>query len=69
MMKLSLILIYSIHIPLSRMVKMGRFFETSDVYSFGVFLLELITGMDASHMGAFGSSESVVTWVCKSNVH
>ncbi|XP_027165685.1 probable serine/threonine-protein kinase PBL21 [Coffea eugenioides] len=45
------------------MVKMGRFFETSDVYSFGVFLLELITGMDASHMGAFGSSESVVTWV------
>lgn len=44
------------------LVKMGRFFETSDVYSFGVFLLELITGMDISHMD-FGSSESIMKWV------
>ncbi|KAL3505771.1 hypothetical protein ACH5RR_031153 [Cinchona calisaya] len=45
------------------MVQMGRFCETSDVYSFGVFLLELITGREASNISANGSNESIMQWV------
>ncbi|KAK3003265.1 hypothetical protein RJ639_018877 [Escallonia herrerae] len=38
--------------------------ERSDVYSFGVFLLELITGQEASHINSFGSQGSILQWVC-----
>ncbi|XVE69134.1 hypothetical protein DITRI_Ditri09bG0126400 [Diplodiscus trichospermus] len=41
----------------------GTFTEMSDVYSFGVFLLELITGQEAVHIGALGSNESLTEWV------
>ncbi|KAK2992015.1 hypothetical protein RJ640_014876 [Escallonia rubra] len=37
--------------------------ERSDVYSFGVFLLELITGQEASHINSFGSQGSILQWV------
>ncbi|KAK4379992.1 hypothetical protein RND71_001854 [Anisodus tanguticus] len=45
--------------------QIGILCETSDVYSFGVFLLELITGRDASHIDEFGSNQSVLDWVEK----
>ncbi|KAL3508065.1 hypothetical protein ACH5RR_033447 [Cinchona calisaya] len=45
------------------LIQTGRFLETNDVYSFGVFLLELITGRDASEIGAFGSNDSIMQWV------
>lgn len=38
----------------------------SDIYSFGVFLLELITGQEAVHLGFLGSDESLIQWVRKS---
>ncbi|KAF2310988.1 hypothetical protein GH714_018934 [Hevea brasiliensis] len=41
----------------------GNFTEMSDVYSFGVFLLELITGQEAMHLGFLGSDESLIQWV------
>ncbi|CAI9118747.1 OLC1v1020351C1 [Oldenlandia corymbosa var. corymbosa] len=41
-------------------VQTGRIFETTDVYSFGIFLLELITGKEASEMG---SSEIRLQWI------
>ncbi|KAA8527479.1 hypothetical protein F0562_034806 [Nyssa sinensis] len=43
--------------------QMGIFSEMSDVYSFGVFLLELVTGREASHIDSFGSNESILQWV------
>ncbi|XP_059280635.1 proline-rich receptor-like protein kinase PERK3 isoform X2 [Lycium barbarum] len=45
--------------------QIGILCETSDVYSFGVFLIELITGRDASHIDEFGSNQSVLDWVEK----
>lgn len=45
--------------------QIGILCETSDVYSFGVFLLELITGRDASHIDEFGSNQSILDWVEK----
>lgn len=45
--------------------QIGIHCETSDVYSFGVFLLELVTGRDASHIDEFGSNQSVLDWVEK----
>ncbi|KAG8636588.1 hypothetical protein MANES_15G014900v8 [Manihot esculenta] len=35
----------------------------SDIYSFGVFLLELITGQEAVHLGFLGSDESLIQWM------
>ncbi|XP_033508180.1 proline-rich receptor-like protein kinase PERK3 isoform X1 [Nicotiana tomentosiformis] len=45
--------------------QIGILCETSDVYSFGVFLLELITGKEASHIDEFGSNQSILEWVEK----
>ncbi|XP_025012709.1 proline-rich receptor-like protein kinase PERK13 isoform X1 [Ricinus communis] len=41
----------------------GTFTEMSDVYSFGVFLLELLTGQEAVHLGFSGTDESLIQWV------
>ncbi|XP_020534149.1 putative serine/threonine-protein kinase isoform X2 [Jatropha curcas] len=41
----------------------GTFTEMSDVYSFGVFLLELITGQEAIHLGFLGYDEGLIQWV------
>lgn len=46
-----------------RINQIGILCETSDVYSFGVFLLELITGKEASHIDEFGSNQSILEWV------
>lgn len=52
-----------------RINQIGIHCETSDVYSFGVFLLELVTGRDASHIDEFGSNQSVLDWVSfKTNI-
>nr|XP_009770679.1 PREDICTED: proline-rich receptor-like protein kinase PERK3 isoform X2 [Nicotiana sylvestris]XP_016464614.1 PREDICTED: proline-rich receptor-like protein kinase PERK3 isoform X2 [Nicotiana tabacum] len=45
--------------------QIGILCETSDVYSFGVFLLELITGKEASDIDEFGSNQSILEWVEK----
>lgn len=44
------------------------FSEMSDIYSFGVFLLELVTGQEASHIVSLGSYEALIQWVHKSNL-
>lgn len=41
------------------------FSEKSDVYSFGVFLLELVSGRDASELASSGTSENLVEWIMK----
>ncbi|XP_052207386.1 probable serine/threonine-protein kinase PBL28 isoform X1 [Diospyros lotus] len=43
--------------------QMGIFSEMNDVFSFGVFLLELVTGREASNLDAFGSNETMLQWV------
>ncbi|XP_022751828.1 putative serine/threonine-protein kinase isoform X2 [Durio zibethinus] len=40
-----------------------RFSEKSDAYSFGVFLLELVSGREASELPSSGSTENLVKWV------
>ncbi|KAL5995726.1 hypothetical protein ACLOJK_025795 [Asimina triloba] len=40
----------------------GRFSEKSDVYSFGVFLLELVTGQEASRLRLSESKQSILEW-------
>ncbi|KAK8711025.1 hypothetical protein V6N13_146329 [Hibiscus sabdariffa] len=40
-----------------------RFSEKSDVYSFGVFLLELVSGREASELSSSNSTENLVEWV------
>lgn len=47
-----------------RVDRTGIFSEISDMYSFGVFLLELITGREASRIVSFGPDGSVLQWVC-----
>ncbi|XP_031496889.1 proline-rich receptor-like protein kinase PERK15 isoform X2 [Nymphaea colorata] len=41
----------------------GAMTEKSDVYSFGVFLLELITGQEASELCSSRSREDLIQWV------
>ncbi|GKV40696.1 hypothetical protein SLEP1_g48307 [Rubroshorea leprosula] len=41
-----------------------RFSEKSDVYSFGVFLLELVSGREASESPTSDYSQNLVEWVC-----
>ncbi|KAL4353087.1 hypothetical protein GQ457_06G034120 [Hibiscus cannabinus] len=40
-----------------------RFSEKSDAYSFGVFLLELVSGREASELSSSNSTENLVEWV------
>ncbi|KAE8021240.1 hypothetical protein FH972_007148 [Carpinus fangiana] len=40
-----------------------RFSEKSDVYSFGVFLLELVSGQEATEPPPFDSNQNLVEWV------
>lgn len=40
-----------------------RFSEKSDVYSFGVFLLELVSGQEATESPSFDSNQNLVEWV------
>ncbi|XWS30583.1 hypothetical protein CRYUN_Cryun24cG0131400 [Craigia yunnanensis] len=40
-----------------------RFSEKSDAYSFGVFLLELVSGREASEVPSSDSTENLVEWV------
>ncbi|XP_039008256.1 serine/threonine-protein kinase CDG1-like [Hibiscus syriacus] len=40
-----------------------RFSEKSDAYSFGVFLLELVSGREASELPSSNSKENLVEWV------
>ncbi|XP_040961652.1 putative serine/threonine-protein kinase isoform X1 [Gossypium hirsutum] len=44
-----------------------RFSEKSDVYSFGVFLLELVSGREASELPSSNSTENLVEWVQNSH--
>ncbi|KAL0414697.1 UNVERIFIED_CONTAM: Receptor-like protein kinase THESEUS 1 [Sesamum radiatum] len=39
------------------------FCETNDIYSFGIFLLELISGKEATEKEAFLSNDSILQWV------
>lgn len=48
-----------------RVEESGVFSEMSDIYSFGVFLLELVTGHEASHIVSLGSYEALIQWVHK----
>ncbi|KAL5718680.1 hypothetical protein ACHQM5_011557 [Ranunculus cassubicifolius] len=40
----------------------GRFSDKSDVYSFGVFLLELVSGREATQSGSSTTTKSLVEW-------
>ncbi|GLT73478.1 hypothetical protein SLA2020_453350 [Shorea laevis] len=40
-----------------------RFSEKSDVYSFGVFVLELVSGQEATESSSFDSNQNLVEWV------
>lgn len=42
-----------------------QFSEKSDVYSFGVFLLELVSGREASELASPQTSENLVEWIMK----
>lgn len=46
------------------MKEFRRFSEKSDVYSFGVFLLELVSGREATEAPSSESSQNLVEWVC-----
>ncbi|KAI3469420.1 hypothetical protein Pfo_026083 [Paulownia fortunei] len=41
----------------------NTFHETNDIYSFGIFILELISGKEATYKEAFGSNDSILQWV------
>ncbi|XP_015971135.1 putative serine/threonine-protein kinase isoform X1 [Arachis duranensis] len=46
-----------------------RFSEKSDVYSFGVFLLELLSGKEATESASLDSSYNLVEWVQNNEDH
>lgn len=46
------------------MKEFRRYSEKSDVYSFGVFLLELVSGREASDSLSSDSSKNLVELVC-----
>lgn len=46
-----------------RVREFRRFSEKSDVYSFGVFLLELVSGQEATESSSFDSNQNLVEWV------
>ena len=60
-------LIFDLCITTFRVGQIGIFSQSNDVYSFGVFLLELVTGQEASHIDSFGSNERILQWVCKNS--
>lgn len=47
-----------------RVQEFRRFSEKSDVYAFGVFLLELVSGREASEPSPSSSTQTLVEWVC-----
>lgn len=51
-------------ILLCRVREFKRFSEKSDVYSFGVFLLELLSGKEATESPSPDSNQNLVEWVC-----
>lgn len=46
-----------------RVREFGRFSEKSDVYSFGVFLLELVSGQEATDLLCSSRDGNIVEWV------
>lgn len=46
-----------------RVEESGVFSEMGDIYSFGVFLLELVTGQEASYIVSLGCYEALIQWV------
>lgn len=55
---------FLIFCSLCRVKEFRRFSEKSDVYSFGVFLLELVSGREASSSPSPDSSQDLVELVC-----
>ncbi|KAL7144509.1 hypothetical protein ABFS83_07G016900 [Erythranthe nasuta] len=41
----------------------GVLHETNDIYSFGIFLLELLSGKEATYQEAFRSNDTTLQWV------
>lgn len=54
----------SMHTMPCRVREFRRFSEKSDVYSFGVFLLELLSGKQATESPFPDSNQNLVEWVC-----
>lgn len=48
------------------MKEFRRFSEKSDAYSFGVFLIELVSGREATDSASSDSSQNLVEWVFSS---
>lgn len=55
--------LYHYDIHACRVREFRRFSEKSDVFSFGVFLLELLSGKEASEPPPSGTGSDMVEWV------